>query len=144
MADSLDTAAPAGKAESRPDLRLTTRYRWLLLLVTLPLFIVIMVLAGNQYRDQRAQVLRDLAQNTSSYSIALEGMLLAIGPRGVDLPPRSMTRHDDRGKRWRLALQGRPGPRDRIRLVARARGSGWFGETDTAFLQPGTRESGVQ
>ncbi|MGB7933764.1 MAG: hypothetical protein WCH04_16365 [Gammaproteobacteria bacterium] len=63
-----------GEISSRSDLRLTARYRWLLLAVVLPLFIVIMVLALNQYRDQRAQVLRGLAQSTFSYSIALDGI----------------------------------------------------------------------
>ena len=61
-----------GEISSRSDLHLTVHYRWLLLLVTLPLFIVIMMLAFNQYRDQRTQVLHALAQNTASYSIALD------------------------------------------------------------------------
>ncbi|MCM8885104.1 MAG: PAS domain S-box protein [Candidatus Thiodiazotropha sp.] len=59
---------------SRSDLRLTTRYRWLLLVITLPLFIVIMVLAANQYHDLRTQISSDLSQNTARYSIALEGI----------------------------------------------------------------------
>ncbi|MEN8803707.1 MAG: PAS domain-containing protein [Thiogranum sp.] len=46
----------------------------MLLLATLPLFIVIMVLAFNQYRDQYTQVLHGLAQNTTSYTIALESI----------------------------------------------------------------------
>jgi len=63
-----------GEISSRSDLRLTARYRWLLLVVVLPLFIVITVLALNQYRDQRTRVLHGLAQNLASYSIALDGI----------------------------------------------------------------------
>ena len=40
----------------------------------LPLFIVITLLAVSQYRDQRAQVLHSLSQNSSSYAIALDGI----------------------------------------------------------------------
>ncbi|MEA3412201.1 MAG: PAS domain S-box protein [Pseudomonadota bacterium] len=72
--DSGVSAAQVDSGEARPDLYLTKRYRRLLFLVTLPLFIVIMVLAVSQYRDQRAQVMHVLAQNTSSYSIALDGI----------------------------------------------------------------------
>lgn len=60
--------------DSRSDLRLTTRYRWLIFVVTLPLFFVVMVLAINQYHDLRTQISRDLSQNTARYSIALEGI----------------------------------------------------------------------
>ena len=69
-------------------------------------------------------------------SLALDAVLLAIGDRGVDVPPQPMTRRDDAGTRWGLALQSPPAPGNRIRLVAHARGIGWFGEAGTAFLQP--------
>ena len=59
---------------SQSNLRLTARYRWMLLVIVMPLFIVIALLAVNQYRDQRTQVLHSLAQNTSSYAIALDGI----------------------------------------------------------------------
>lgn len=62
------------KIDDQSNLLLTARYRWLLFVVVLPLFIVVMVLAANQYRDQRAQVLQDLAQNNATYTIALEGI----------------------------------------------------------------------
>ena len=58
----------------QPHHRLSARYRWLLLIVTLPLFIVVMVLAAQQYRDVRAQVLHTLAQNALSHSIAIDGI----------------------------------------------------------------------
>ncbi|MES9852652.1 MAG: PAS domain S-box protein [Candidatus Thiodiazotropha sp. L084R] len=57
-----------------PHLRLSARYRWLLLIVTLPLFIVVVVLAAQQFRDMRAQVLHTLAQNALSHSIAIDGI----------------------------------------------------------------------
>ena len=59
---------------SQSGLQLTARYRWMLLVIVMPLFMVIALLAVNQYRDQRAQVLHSLAQNTSSYAIALDGI----------------------------------------------------------------------
>ncbi len=71
------TSLADGDLRTPPDLRLTARYRWLLLAVTLPLFIVITVLAASQYRDQQAAVLRSLAQNSASYAIALEGIAKA-------------------------------------------------------------------
>ncbi|HYQ72550.1 MAG TPA: PAS domain S-box protein, partial [Gammaproteobacteria bacterium] len=58
----------------RSDLRLTARYRWLLLAVVLPLFILISVLAVNQYRDQREQVIHGLVQSTYSHTIAIDGI----------------------------------------------------------------------
>jgi PAS domain S-box-containing protein len=72
--DIHEAADVHGEISSRSDLRLTARYRWLLLVVVLPLFVVITVLAVNQYRDQRAQVIHGLVQNTSSYVIALDGI----------------------------------------------------------------------
>jgi PAS domain S-box-containing protein len=58
----------------RSDLRLTARYRWLLLAVVLPLFIIIAVFGFSQYRDQRAQVVHGLEQITYSHTIALDGI----------------------------------------------------------------------
>jgi len=70
------SGAPAviNKINDKSDLLLTARYRKLLLAVVLPLFIVVMVLAASQYRDQRAQVINDLAHNNATYTIALEGI----------------------------------------------------------------------
>ena len=58
----------------QPGLQLGMRYRRLMFAIVLPLFIVIAVLALNQYRDQREQVIHDLAQNSASYRIALENI----------------------------------------------------------------------
>ena len=69
-------------------------------------------------------------------SLALDGVLLAVGDPAADPPPRPMTRRDAAGKHWVQALRRPPGAQDRIRLVARARGIDWYGEAGTAFLQP--------
>ena len=60
--------------DSLSALRLTARYRWLLVVVILPLFVVIMLLAANQYQDLRTQVLHDLSQKTASHAIAIDGI----------------------------------------------------------------------
>ncbi|MCG8117735.1 MAG: hypothetical protein N0E45_20585, partial [Candidatus Thiodiazotropha endolucinida] len=54
--------------------RLYGRYRRTLFIVVLPLFIIITVLAANQYHDQQAQVVANLRQTTSSYAFALDGI----------------------------------------------------------------------
>ena len=79
MTDSPERNADEADEEisGRSDLRLTARYRWLLLAVVLPLFLVISVLAVSQYRDQHARVLRGLEQNCLAYAIALEGIAKA-------------------------------------------------------------------
>ncbi|HEU0202113.1 MAG TPA: ATP-binding protein [Burkholderiaceae bacterium] len=51
--------------------RLARRSRRLLLGLTLPLFVVVSILALVQYRDQRAQVREDLAAATGTYAISL-------------------------------------------------------------------------
>src|SRR5688572_8655789 len=63
--------APAGVPVSSGDSRLAQRARWLLLGLTLPLLIVVLVLAAVQYRDQRAQVLRDLATAGAAHAVGL-------------------------------------------------------------------------
>lgn len=60
--------------ERHGGLRLSARYRWMLLAAILPQFVVVLVLAINQYRDQRDQVMRDLSQSITSYAIALDGV----------------------------------------------------------------------
>lgn len=69
-------------------------------------------------------------------SLALDDLVAAVGSADDKVPPRPMTPRDGRGNRWRLALRERPEVGHRIRLVARARGSSWFGEAGTVFLQP--------
>jgi len=60
------TSAPPA-AESR----LSRRTRWLMLGLTLPLLLVVLVLATLQYRQQRAQVLRDLAGAARGHGVTL-------------------------------------------------------------------------
>ncbi len=54
--------------------RLFARYRMTLFIAVLPLFVIITVLAANQYQDQQAQVIANLKQSTSSYAFALDGI----------------------------------------------------------------------
>lgn len=61
-------------SEKAPVKRLYGRYRRTLFIVVLPLFIIITVLAANQYHDQQAQVVANLRQTTSSYAFALDGI----------------------------------------------------------------------
>ncbi len=80
MTDALQASAPPpadtppGERRGLPDLSLSKRYRWLLLALTLPLFIVVLVLAASQYRSQRQQVLSDLARASASHVITLEAI----------------------------------------------------------------------
>ncbi len=57
-----------------PDLSLARRYRWLLLAITLPLFLVVLALAATQYVDQHRQVLHNLESNSVAYAISLESV----------------------------------------------------------------------
>ncbi len=66
----------------------------------------------------------------------LQGVVLAVGPPQQDSQPATMRATDGQGLEWRLALGGRPSADDRIRLVARAGESSYFGEASTTFLQP--------
>lgn len=70
---------------------------------------------------------------TSSHP--LQGVVLGVGAPDAQGQPATMRATDGRGLEWRLALAGRPGPRERIRLVARAGRSSYFGEASTAFVQ---------
>lgn len=67
-------------------------------------------------------------------SHALEGIQLAVDVPGGNRPPETMIALDDRGLQWKIVLDEPPRTGDRIRLVARAQGSSWFGEAGTAFL----------
>jgi PAS domain S-box-containing protein len=77
MTTPATASAANNKSGSRPPLRLAARYYWLLLFVILPLFIIVVLLATLQYRDQRAQLLQDLAQRHATYTIALEAIVKA-------------------------------------------------------------------
>lgn len=57
-----------------PDLSLARRYRWLLMAITLPLFLVVLALTVTQYIGQRRQVLHDLESNSVAYAISLESV----------------------------------------------------------------------
>jgi len=57
-----------------PDLRLAQRYRWLLLAITLPLFLVVLALGITQYLDQRRQVMHSLESNSVAFAISLESV----------------------------------------------------------------------
>jgi len=73
-------------------------------------------------------------------SHALEGVLVVIGPAESEEQPDMMRSSDGQGLEWRVELGARPAPQERIRLVARATGSTYFGEAGTVFLQPADRE----
>jgi hypothetical protein len=72
-----------------------------------------------------------------SASHPLEGVVLSVGEQDPESPPSTMRASDGQGLEWRLALGARPGPDERIRLVARAGESSYFGDAGTIFLQPG-------
>jgi hypothetical protein len=72
-----------------------------------------------------------------SASHPLRGVLLGIGAEGEAGQPATMRASDGQGLEWRLAVGGRPGPGQRVHLVARAGDSSYFGEAATTFLQPG-------
>ena len=66
----------------------------------------------------------------------LESVLLSVASPEGDPGPRAMVATDDSGQRWRLLLAAPPGPRDRLRLVLSRRGTAYYAEASTAFLQP--------
>ena len=51
-------------------------------------------------------------------------------------PPSGMRATDGQGIQWRIGLESMPAAEERIRLVAHAAGSSYFGEASTTFLQP--------
>jgi hypothetical protein len=68
----------------------------------------------------------------------LDGILVSLGPPDEEAQPAPMVAVDDTGRQWRLVLAGLPDAQDRIRLVASASGSAYFGDAGTAFLHPDT------
>lgn len=80
------------------------------------------------------------AQLVLRSSHALQGVAVSIGLPEDDEPPAAMRSADGQGLEWRVVLSARPAADERIRLVARAAGSSYFGEAGTRFLQP--REGG--
>lgn len=69
-------------------------------------------------------------------SHSLQDILMAVGPAESETVPGEMKVIGEQGTQWRMALDNRPGSQARIRLVARAAGSSWFGDASTHFLQP--------
>jgi len=69
----------------------------------------------------------------------LEGVVLSVAEPGIEAQPAAMLAADGQGLEWRMVLNDRPGPDQRIRLVARAAGSSYFAEAGTLFLQPSDR-----
>jgi hypothetical protein len=68
-------------------------------------------------------------------SHTLQGILVTVGPSESELSPVAMTAIGEQGTQWRMAVDGRPEAQVRIRLVARASGSTWFGDASAKFLQ---------
>lgn len=66
----------------------------------------------------------------------LEGVVLGLGSSDSEVQPSAMRATDGRGLEWRIAVGSKPGLDQRIRIVARASGSSYFGEAGTAFMEP--------
>lgn len=73
-----------------------------------------------------------------SSAYPLQGVLVSVYDPGTDrdLPPVSLEPGDEAGLAWASAGIGLPAAHERIRLVASAGGSQYFGETDSTFAQP--------
>lgn len=76
-------------------------------------------------------------QMVLSASHPLEGVVMSVALPDSKQLPSGMRASDDRGVEWRTGLDAVPAPAERIRLVARAAGSSYFGDASTTFLQPG-------
>ena len=71
-----------------------------------------------------------------SASHAFQSIHMAVGSAESVSNPVEMEAIGEQGKQWQMALGARPDQNARIRLVARAAGSTWFGDASTRFLQP--------
>jgi hypothetical protein len=69
----------------------------------------------------------------------LEGVMMSVAQPDSTAQPRAMRAADGRGQEWRTAVEARPAPDQRIRLVASAAGTSYFGDAGTLFLQPSDR-----
>lgn len=69
-----------------------------------------------------------------SASHALDQVQVAVATPGGDPAPTALQRGADGS--WVTRLAARPGAADRIRLVAQAAGSFYYGEAATAFTAP--------
>ena len=68
-------------------------------------------------------------------SHAVDSALLSLTRAPGDAAPSAMRRADAQGRRWRFALQRQPDREQRLRLVLSRRGTAYFAEFSTAFLQ---------
>ena len=82
-----------------------------------------------QYTDNGALELR------SAYPLQGAAFSVFDPAQDVSLPPMELRADDSRGVVWRFSAAGKPSPGQRIRLVATANGSQYYGEVGTAFAQ---------
>ena len=68
-------------------------------------------------------------------SHAVDSALLSLTRAPGDAAPSAMRRADAEGRRWRFALERQPDREQRLRLVLSRRGTAYFAEFSTAFLQ---------
>jgi hypothetical protein len=69
---------------------------------------------------------------------ALEGVMLSVGREEAEgAQPVPMRAVDEEGRRWSLPLIVPAPGQDRIRLVAAADGSMYYGDVSTAFMLSG-------
>lgn len=68
-------------------------------------------------------------------SHAVDSALLSLTRAPGDAAPSAMRRADTEGRRWRFALERQPDREQRLRLVLSRRGTAYFAEFSTAFLQ---------
>ena len=67
---------------------------------------------------------------------ALEGVMLSVGREEAEgAPPAPMQAADEEGRRWSLPLFVPAPGQDRIRLVAAADGSLYYGDVSTEFMR---------
>ena len=68
----------------------------------------------------------------------LEGVVVSIYDPAVegDIPPVALVPADGAGHEWRHPASDVPQPGERIRLVASAKGSRYYGEMSSQFAQP--------
>lgn len=68
-------------------------------------------------------------------SHAVDSALLSLTRAPGDAAPSAMRRADTEGRRWRFALERQPDREQRLRLVLSRRGTAYFAEFSSAFLQ---------
>ena len=87
---------------------------------------------------QLSLTLRDQSSGPSLLlrsSHSLDAVLLAVAAPGSDGQPNPMQISNGHGSEWLLPLDKLPGPQDRLRLVVSAKGSKWYADAGTAFLE---------